>query len=184
MRGLDGSVREIAEQSGYSAAAIYTYFQNKEELFAETLSRRGLVLLDVVTQASAEPGDAMAKLQAIVEATFAFFAEHPDFRQMLRHVRNADATIPAVVLHYAGDRLQSYAQVLDVMLAVIKDGQAAGLIRTGSPSALLHFFMTLTYEQVFLTSADITENLTPDEFHELIDGALRRGKVHVKSRQR
>ena len=41
----DGSLRKIAERSGFSPAAIYLFFDNKERLVAETLSRRGDELL-------------------------------------------------------------------------------------------------------------------------------------------
>jgi AcrR family transcriptional regulator len=37
----DGSMRKIATESGFSTAAIYLFFENKQDLVAETLSRRG-----------------------------------------------------------------------------------------------------------------------------------------------
>ena len=175
-RGLvEGSLREIASQSGFSTAAIYNYFENKQQLFAETLSRRGVALLEVIERSAGDANEPMAKLHAIVDGAVGFFETYPDFRRMLRHVRESDTTIPAVITEYASDRLDAFTQSVALMIGVIEDGQADGTIRAGASSALLHFYMTLVYEHVFLATPDNpAAALALDEFHDLIDGALRR----------
>src|SRR3979490_1335352 len=47
-----GSLREIGEESGFSTAAIYLFFDNKQHLVAETLSRRGGELIAAVRRAA------------------------------------------------------------------------------------------------------------------------------------
>ncbi|MCU1358997.1 MAG: TetR/AcrR family transcriptional regulator [Ilumatobacteraceae bacterium] len=44
----DGSLRNIATQSGFSTAGIYLFFENKQHLLAETLSRRGTELTTAI----------------------------------------------------------------------------------------------------------------------------------------
>ena len=56
-------------------------------------------------------------------------------------------------------------------------GQAAGEIRRGDARTLAHMFAVLVNEYVLLEAAPATADaqLTVDEFHALVDGALRRG---------
>jgi AcrR family transcriptional regulator len=175
-RGLsDGSLRDISKHSGFSTAAIYNYFENKQHLLAETLSRRGTELLEVIGTAGAQGPSPMAKLHQIIDETVAFFDRYPDFRQMLRHVRETDAIVMEALTHYAADRLDLFTQTLTVMTGIVEDGQHAGEIREGNANAVLHLYMTLVYEHVHLSTADQTIGaLTLDQFHAFVDGALRR----------
>jgi AcrR family transcriptional regulator len=174
-RGLsEGSLRDIAKHSGFSTAAIYNYFENKQHLLAETLSRRGTELLEVITTAGSEGTSSMAKLHQIIDGTIAFFDRYPDFRQMLRHVREADATVMEALTHYAADRLDLFTQTLALMTGIVEDGQHTSEIREGDPSALLHLYMTLVYEHVHLSTTNQPMGaLTLDQFHAFVDGALR-----------
>ena len=174
--GLEGSLREIAKNSGFSTAAIYNYFEGKQQLFAETLSRRGVELLEVINRAGSLAGEPMSRLHAIVDASIDFFEAYPYFLRMLRQVREADAIIPSIVTEYASDRVEEWTQSVALMIGIIEEGQAAGEVRDGTPSALLHFYMTLVYEHVFLAGSDSAASaLTRHQFHQLVDGALRTG---------
>jgi hypothetical protein len=116
----------------------------------------------------------MAKLHQIIDGTVAFFERYPDFRQMLRRVRETDAIVMEALTNYAADRLDLFTQTLALMTAIVEDGQRTGEIREGNPNALLHLYMTLVYEHVHLsTTTQPMGALTLDEFHALIDGALR-----------
>lgn len=173
-RGLDGSLRDIAKLAGFSTAAIYNYFENKQQLFAETLSRRGIELLDVIERSAASADGPMAKLHAIVDGSVEFFESYPDFRRMLRQVREVDSAIPEIIRQQAGDRIEEFTRWAARMVGIIEDGQAAGEIRDGSARALLHFYMTLVYEHVFLVAPDNpAPALTREQFHDMVDGALR-----------
>lgn len=174
-RGLDGSLREIAQLSGFSTAAIYKYFDNKQQLFAETLSRRGLELLQVIERSAEGVDGPMAKLHAIVDGALGFFESFPDFGRMLRSVREVGFVMPEVIRDEASDRIEEFTRSVALMVGIIEAGQQAGEIRNGPASALLHLYMTLVYEHVFLVAPDNpAPSLDRDEFHALVDGALRR----------
>src|SRR5271154_4607051 len=93
----DGSLREIGEASGFSTAAIYLFFDNKQHLVAETLSRRGDELIEAVRREAERDLAPLEKLHRIVDATALFFAERPNFRRLLRHIRGG-ATITGPIL--------------------------------------------------------------------------------------
>jgi AcrR family transcriptional regulator len=174
-RGLtEGSLRGIAKHSGFSTAAIYNYFENKQHLLAETLARRGIELLEVIENAASQGASPMAKLHQIIDGTVVYFESYPDFRQMLRHARQADATVMEALTQYAADRTELFTQLLALMTGIVEDGQNTGEIRQGNASAILHLYMTLVNEHVHLSTTDqTTGTLTLDQFHAFVDGALR-----------
>jgi AcrR family transcriptional regulator len=175
-RGLtDGSLRDIARHSGFSTAAIYNYFDNKQHLLAETLIRRGTELLPVIDAAANSDGSPLARLHRIVDDTVAFFETYPDFRQILRHVRESEAIITSVLTEHAAER-NVFPATLVLMTQVLEEGQRVGEIRDGSPGALLHLYMTLVNEYVYLAGSANPGlgSLTIEQFHALVDGALRR----------
>jgi AcrR family transcriptional regulator len=174
-RGIgEGSLRDIARASGFSTAAIYNYFENKSDLLAATLVRRGTGLLDAINAAAVSEATSMGRLHRIVDATVAYFEAFPDFRLMLRSAR-ADQTIAAVITNYATDQLPLANQTLELMTEIIRQGQRNMEVRDGSADALVHLYMVLVYEHVFLAASrnDYAQALTLAQFHELIDGALR-----------
>jgi AcrR family transcriptional regulator len=183
-RGLtEGSLRDIAKHSGFSTAAIYNYFDNKQHLLAETLVRRGTDLLDVIDAAAASDGTPMDRLHRIVDDTVAFFETYPDFRQILRHVRESEAIITSVLTEHAADR-NIFPETLTLMTAVLEEGQRIGEIRDGSPGALIHLYMTLVNEHVYLAGSANPGigSLSLEQFHAVIDGALRRPAARKRAR--
>ena len=174
-RGLDGSLRDIASRSGFSTAAIYNYFESKDQLFAETLSRRGVELLAVIEEAAATEGTALAKLHAVVDASVDFFARYPDFGRMLWHVRSPGVALPPIIAEQAGGHIERFSRMLELLTGIIEAGQADGELRGGAAPTLLHLYMTIVYEHVFLVSPDSpAPALTQAEFHDLVDAMLRR----------
>ena len=76
--GIEGaSIREIAKEAGYTAGAIYSYFESKEAIYgallAESLERLNAAV-DTAGQGAAEPADL---LEAKAGAWFGFFATSP-----------------------------------------------------------------------------------------------------------
>ncbi len=98
----DGSLRRIAVLSGFSTAAIYLFFENKQHLLSETLSRRTDELNQLIRDAAEEAGEPLYKLQAIVDLTVDFFAERPFFRLMLRHLRGGPEITAPVLAEFRG----------------------------------------------------------------------------------
>lgn len=76
--GLDGaSMRAIGDAAGYTAAAIYFHFPNKEAIYGELLSLSLDQLIGRVEQAVEQQADAAAQLELAAMAFFDFYAENP-----------------------------------------------------------------------------------------------------------
>ena len=76
--GIEGaSIREIAKQAGYTAGAIYSYFENKEAIYGSLLAE-SLERLNAAVDAAGHPGLlAPEMLDAKASAWFGFFAANP-----------------------------------------------------------------------------------------------------------
>jgi AcrR family transcriptional regulator len=77
-KGVEGaSIREIAREAGYTAGALYSYFDSKEAIYgallAESLDRLQAEV-QAARAAKAQPGKALA---AKAQAWFGFYASNP-----------------------------------------------------------------------------------------------------------
>jgi TetR/AcrR family acrAB operon transcriptional repressor len=172
----DGSLREIALYSGFSTAAIYLFFENKRHLLSETLTRRGAELVATLQSAADADVSPLEKLHRIVDVTVAFFDARPDFRRMLRHITGGTPIIGSALAEYAGEPDGYFRTAMTILAGIIAEGQDAGEIRAGDASALAHLYSVLLNEHVLLAAGAESGigTLTPEQFHGLIDGTLRR----------
>ena len=164
----DGSLRRIADLSGYSTAAIYKFFDSKQHLVARTLSRRADEWLAELQRATGSGGTPLERLHLIVDDAAAFFGARPHFRSVLRQVQGGSAIVGPLLDAFADDVYGRYAQAMAVMTDLIRQGQKAGQIRAGNPAGLAHLASVLTNE---FALADVS--LSAMDFHAVFDGALR-----------
>jgi AcrR family transcriptional regulator len=164
----DGSLRRIAELSGYSTAAIYKFFDSKHHLVTETLNRRADEYLVDLKTAAAREGTPLERLHLIVDAAAAYFSAHKQFSSLVRQVQGGEAILGPVLAAFADDIDGRYGQAMTMMSDLVRDGQRSDEIRAGDPRALAHLASVLTNEYVL---ADLP--LTRDEFHSVFDGTLR-----------
>jgi AcrR family transcriptional regulator len=164
----DGSLRRIGDLSGYSTAAIYKFFDSKQHLVAQTLSRRADEWLAELQRAAGFGGTPLERLHQIADDAAAFFGARPHFRSVLRQVQGGSAIVGPLLDAFAEDVYGRFAQAMAVMTDLIRQGQQAAEIRTGDPRALAHLASVLTNE---FALADL--GLTAADFHAVFDGALR-----------
>ncbi len=168
----DGSLRRIAELSGYSTAAIYKFFDSKQHLVIETLNRRADEYLIGIKAAAERGGTALERLHFIVDDAAAYFSAHKQFSSLVRQVQGGQAILGPVLAAFADDIDGRYGQAMALMADLIREGQSGGDIRAGDPRALAHLASVLTNEYVL---ADLP--LSREEFHAVFDGALRNSFV-------
>jgi AcrR family transcriptional regulator len=164
----DGSLRRIAELSGYSTAAIYKFFDSKHHLVTETLNRRADEYLVDLKTAAERDGTALERLHFIVDAAATYFSAHKQFSSLVRQVQGGEAILGPVLAAFADDIDGRYGQAMDLMADLIRKAQNSGEIRGGDPRALAHLASVLTNEYVL---ADLP--LSREEFRAVFAGALR-----------
>lgn len=172
----DGSLRAIAAESGFSTAGIYLFFESKQQLLAETLTRRGDELLDVLRQVAQADVPPLEQLHQVIDVTVAFFAKRPDFRDLLGQIRGGTTITGPVLAGYAADVDARFDAAMEILTGIVRRGQRAGTIRPGDARSLAHMFAVLVNEYILLDAASSDSRaatLTIDEFHDLVDCALR-----------
>jgi AcrR family transcriptional regulator len=171
----EGSLRQIAHVSGFSTAAIYLFFDNKQDLLTETLTRRGVELIGTLRTAAETDLSPLDKLHHIVDVSVAFFDERPHFRRLLRHITGGSTIVGSAFAEYASDVDGLFTEAMTLLAGVVAEGQEAGEIRDGDPSAIAHLYSVLINEHILLVTEGEPNvgTLTPEQFHGLIDGALR-----------
>ena len=182
----DGSLRDIGAVSGFSTAAIYLFFDSKQDLVEATLTRRGLELRDAVAEAAAGDETPMVKLHRIIDVTVAFFADRPHFRDLLGHLRGGTAILGPVLGEPETGTNAIFDEVMTVLADLVRSGQQADEIREGDPRALAHLYSVLINEYVLLTSAEnaVAGTLSAAQFHDLVDGALRQPAARSRRAKR
>lgn len=175
-QGLAGlSMRAIAERIEYSPATIYIYFRDKDELVREVV-HTGFELLDALVTAEVaqarESGEPLDEYGSMSRAYVRFALENPAyFRVMFELPATAE-------LRCEGDDCVAGSGAADGLGAALRLLQRAGpagrfptpemrrvtLMRWG----LIHGLTTL-----YLAGQLRSEASTPEEFMQLIDGAMR-----------
>lgn len=168
----DGSLRRIAELSGYSTAAIYKFFDSKQHLVIETLNRRAEEYLVDIQAAAEREGTALERLHFIVDAAAIYFSAHKQFSSLVRQVQGGEAILGPVLAAFADDVDGRYGRAMALMADLIRAGQQSGEIRAGDSRALAHLASVLTNEYVL---ADLP--LSREEFRAVFAGALRNSFV-------
>src|SRR5271170_7907221 len=105
----NGSLRRIADLSGYSTAAIYKFFDSRQHLVAETLNRRADEYLRELLRAAESAGTPLERLHLIVDNAAAYFLARGHFRSLLRQMQGGSAILGPVLDVFAEDVYGRYA---------------------------------------------------------------------------
>jgi hypothetical protein len=67
-------------------------------------------------------------------------------------------------------------EVMTLLAGIVRDGQEAAEVRPGDAYAIAHLYSVLINEHILLAAEGESTigTLTPEQFHGLIDGALRK----------
>ena len=117
------TLKEVAELAEFSVGSVYSFFDNKDDLFRQIFLRRGEEFMPELRAVLAdEHGTPLERLHRLVDFQVRWFREHPHFgRLYLRHPdRDMDAVIEA-----------NYEEAMHLEAELFRSGQAAGTFRAG-----------------------------------------------------
>jgi AcrR family transcriptional regulator len=169
----DGSLRRIAELSGYSVGAMYLFFDNKADLLAETLARRGDEWGSAVLTISKSDATPLDKLHQVVDFASGYFSAHPNFRLLMSQVSRGSMVAGYNLAEPRDDDDTGFSAIMAALRSIVEDGQKRGQIRPGNSTALAHLFSVLVNEYLLLRGTSDEGNLTENDFHAFVDGAIR-----------
>jgi AcrR family transcriptional regulator len=184
----DTTLKEVAELAGFAVGSVYSFFENKDDLFRQVYLRRADEFMPglrgvIDTDGGAPDGSAAVRsaldvLHEVVTFQVQFFRDRPNFGRLYLfhsgHVSGSDAVAPfdpAIVANFdEAMRLQS---------SLFARGQETRELRAGDPEVLSRLFSGLvaayqeTDPSVVSDDPDAVERLPLDDLHDLVDRAFR-----------
>src|SRR5262245_15712293 len=173
----DTTLKEIAELAEFSVGSVYSFFENKDDLFLSVFLRRGGEFLPGMQAVVAAGGSPLEQLHRLVDFEVEFFRKPPHFGRL--YVRSASTTTPAPEARESPQLAANFTAAMETQADLFARGQKTGELRAGDPLVLARLFSGLvsayqSLDPVVLTGdADAPERLPLRALHEIIDGAFR-----------
>ena len=126
--GLGGArVDRIAERAGANKRMLYYYFGSKEELFLAALEESYAHIRTAERDLDLEHRDPREALKRLVEFTWRYYLEHPEFMTLLnsenlhkgRHVQRSQRV------------RQLHSPLVETLRAILRRGERQGYFRPG-----------------------------------------------------
>lgn len=172
------SLRRVAERIGYSPTTIYLYFQNKEALLLSTVEdgfkNFDQTIADAVSQAKSAPD----KLEALGRAYIAFGLDNAALYRLMFMQPGDDFLMPRLLgsgtsaedLEAAQQPLHHRVVAQELLVAAVREGIAAGSLRSGDPILLADALWAGVHGLVSLALSPL---MTPQHARKIVAPLLR-----------
>src|SRR5947208_6610139 len=140
----DGDTQLLAEKLGVGKGTIYRYFPSKQEVFLAAADRAMRMLHEQVDSSVKDIVDPLDRIATAIRAYLAFFAEHPEFVELLMQERAQfkDRKKPTFLEH----REKNVERWRDLYRDLI----AAGRVRAMSVERITDVMSRLLYGTIFI----------------------------------
>jgi len=172
----DATLKDIAVRAEFSVGSVYSFFENKDDLFLLVFLRRGDEMLPMIREIAEGDLGPMAKLHALVDAEVGFFRQHRHFGRLF--LRTSSATSPSPEREVDRAMHDRFREAMALQASVFVAGQKAKELRAGDPEALARLFSGLvsayqaTDPAVIGDDPDPVENLPLATLHAMVDAAF------------
>lgn len=177
----DATLKEIAEVAEFSVGSVYSFFENKDDLFFSVFLRRGDELLPAIREIAEGDDDPLAKVHALVDLEIGFFRDHAAFGRLF--LRTSSATSLSAERPVDQAMRSRFGEAMALHAGVVAEGQAAGVVREGPPEVLALLLSSLVSGYQASDPAVVGDDEAPagapmdlDAFHALVADALRAPK--------
>lgn len=127
----NAKVADIARRAGVADGTIYLYFKNKDEILISIFEEEMGKFIGCMEQALNRQSDPIEKIKIFIQAHLQFVRQNPRVAQVLQlELRQSNKFIK----EYKGSKLKEYLNLLE---ALIQDGQTRGVIRNDMHPALI-----------------------------------------------
>lgn len=132
------TMEEVAREAGCSRATVYSYFGNKQELYASLLEADAEDFIEEVEQVLAKPAGARGKIRRIVEITRATYAKNHVLR--LAVARDGEMSLDPIA--HAFVRGQD-RRIIGLLRRVLEQGVKEGSLRRIDPERVAYLMFHL-----------------------------------------
>jgi TetR/AcrR family transcriptional regulator len=172
------TLKEVAELAEFSVGSVYSFFQNKDDLYLNVFLRRGAEFLPGMEEAVASGDTPTEQLHRLVDFEVGFFRRHKHFGRL--YLRSGSLSAPPPQVQVDEALRANFARAMDIQAAVFARGQETGELRDGDPHVLARLLSGLVGTYQLLDPAVVSDDAGGGErlplrtLHEIIDGAFRR----------
>jgi AcrR family transcriptional regulator len=171
------TLKEIAELAGFSVGSVYSFFDNKDDLFRQIFLRRGEEFEEGMNElfgdADAAPLDLLHRL---VDFQVGFFRRHPHFGRV--YLRYASIALLAARNDQIDEQVQRrYDIAMRQQADLFERGQKVGVLRDGDPVVLSRLFSGLiasfqSVDPAVISDDPSEEHLPLADFHDMVERAF------------
>jgi len=171
------TLKEIADLAEFSVGSVYSFFENKDDLFLNVFLRRGAEFLPGMLATAQGAASPLAALHALVDYEVGFFRAHPHFGRLF--LRSASTVVPIPDIIESNELGGNFEVAMQTQAGVLRAGQKSGVFRVGDPVVLARMFSGLvssfqSLDPAVVSDDGASERMSIDELHAIIDGAFRR----------
>lgn len=145
---------DIAAQAGFSKAALYTYYSDKETLFLSLANRDFEHLFDAIKNKLDPKAKFLDNLQKILSTVFSFFGEHFAFLLATTNYRQSETESSEKIREYHEKLFcqfkKKYSQVFDIFTEVLKEGKKRGEIRYDLDEKIISSYLISLLRGIFI----------------------------------
>jgi AcrR family transcriptional regulator len=170
------TLKEVAELAEFSVGSVYSFFENKDDLFRQIFVRRGDEFMNGIRAVLTEEGDPLGQLHQLVDFEIGFFRKHPHFGRL--YLRYSSATMPSTERPVDAAVADNYEESMRLQADLFERGQAVGELRAGDGQVLSRLLSGLMSAYQALDPAVMSdeprkaERLALADLHDIVDGAF------------
>ena len=171
------TLKEVAELAEFSVGSVYSFFQNKDDLFQQIFVRRGSEFMPELREVlRPDGGTPVEQLHALVDFEVGFFRSNRHFGRL--YLRSASATLLSLDRAVDAATAANYDEAMRLQADLFRRGQEAGQLRSGDPVVLARLFSGIisAYQAldpaVVSDAADGAERFPLSELHDLVEAAF------------
>jgi TetR/AcrR family transcriptional regulator len=174
----DTTLKEVAELAEFSVGSVYSFFENKEDLFLQVFLRRGEQLLPAMEEVVGSDESPLEQLRRLVDLEVGFFREHRHFARL--YLRSSPSTSLPPTTVYDGFKA-NFERAMELQADVFRRGQKLGELRGGDPYVLARMMSGIVATYQLLDPATGSDDAVPgsgmplEDLHEIVAGAFRQG---------
>lgn len=159
------SLRQVAEQIGYSPGTLYLYFEDKDAILLAIMSEGVIQFGQMITQAAQPDVDERQRLYRLGQAYIEFGMKYRAHYQLMFMQRTDYLTRQNDAAN------QPLAQLFDVWRGVVEDAMRAGVLQMGDPVSTGDTIWALLHGVVSI--ALLMPNFDEQRIRDMADTALR-----------
>ena len=175
------TLKEIAELAEFSVGSVYSFFENKDDLFQQIFVRRGEEFMPLLRDVlEADEGTPVDQLHRLIDFEIGWFRANHHFGRL--YLRHSSATMLSSDRPLDEVMAANYDESMRLQADLFRRGQEAGVLRAGDPVVLARLFsgMISAYQALDpevvadggAQGSSGTEPLPLTELHEIIEAAF------------